>query len=142
MYGPETEVKANQRLLYQGIHPKQSPNSDTIMDDKKCIPKGTCHGCLWRGPARALHIKRQMLATNHWIGHGIPDGEVGGWTGGAEGVYSPMGGTMISATQMPQDSQGLNHQSRGTLGSSQKCGRGMPCWASVGEMVLGQVKVQ
>ena len=49
---------------------------------------------------------------------------------------------MISATQTPQDSQGLNYQPRGTHGSNQKCGRGRPCWASVGEIVLGQVKAQ
>ena len=29
-------------------------------------------------------------------------------------------------------SQGLNHQPRGTHGSSPKCGGGMPCRASVG----------
>ena len=73
--------------------------------DKKCIPKGTCHGCLQRGPARALQIQRQMLAANHWTGSGVPNG-------GAEGGYSPMGRTMISGPQMPQDSQGLNHQPR------------------------------
>ena len=71
-----------------------------------------------------------------------PNGRAGGWSRGAEGAYSPMGRTMISATQMPQDSQGLNNQPRGTHGSSQKCGRGRPCWASVGGMVLGQVKAQ
>ena len=73
-----------------------------------CIPKGACHGCLWRGPARALHIQRQMLEANHWTGCGVPNGGPGGWSGGAEGIYSPMGRTMISATQMPQDAQGLN----------------------------------
>ena len=50
--------------------------------------------------------------------------------------------TMILATQTPQDSHGLSHQSRGIHGSSQKCGRGRPCWASVGGMVLGQVNTQ
>ena len=84
------------------------------MDAKKCIWKGACYGCLLRGPARALHIQRQMLAANHWTDHRVTNEGVGGRTGGAEGVCSPMGRTKMSATQMPQDSQGLNHQPRGT----------------------------
>ena len=49
---------------------------------------------------------------------------------------------MTSDTQTPQDSQGLNHQPRGIHDSSQKCGRGRPCWVTVGGVVLGQVKAQ
>ena len=80
------------------------------MDDKKCIPKGACQGCLWRGPARALHIQRQMLAAKHWTECRDPNGGIGERTGGAEGVYSPMERMMMSANQTPQGSQGLSHQ--------------------------------
>ena len=83
-----------------------------------------------------------MLAANYGTEHGVPNGGVGGQTGGAEGVCRPMGRTMISATQMSQDSQGLNHEPTDTRGSSQKCGRGMPCQASVEGVVLGPVKAQ
>ena len=55
---------------------------------------------------------------------------------------TPMGRTMILANQTPQGSQGLNHQPRDTHDSSQKSGRGMPCWASVGGDVLGPLKAQ
>ena len=67
------------------------------MDDKKYIQKG----CLWRGPAKTLHIQRQMLAGKHWTGRGVPNGGVGGQTEGTEPVYSPMGRTR-SATQTPR----------------------------------------
>ena len=140
MCGAETEVKATQRLPYLGLHPIKSNQTPTL--DEKHVPKGACHGCLQRGPARALQIQRQKLATNYWTGLGVPNGGSGGWSRGAEGVYSPMGRTMTSDTQTPQDSKGLNHQPRGIHGSIQKCGRGIPCWASVGGMVLGQVKAQ
>ena len=107
------------------------------MDNKKCIPKEACYDCLWRGPVRALHIQRQMLAANHWTRRGVPNGGVGEWSGGAKGIYSPMGRTTMSATKTPEDSQGLNHQPRGTQGSSLKCGRGMLCQTSVGGGVGG-----
>ena len=80
------------------------------MVDKKCMLKGACYGCLQRGSARALQIQRQMLAANHWSGHGVLNGRLGGQTGGDEGVCSPMGRTMMLATQTPQVSQGLNNQ--------------------------------
>ena len=47
-----------------------------------------------------------------------PHGGTGGWPRGAEGVYSPIGRTMVLATQMLQDSQGLSHQPKGSHGSS------------------------
>ena len=83
-----------------------------------------------------------MLAANLWTEGGVPNGGVGGQTEEAEGVYRTMGRTMMLATQMPQNSQGLNLQPRGTHCSSQKSGRGMPCWALVGGEVLGPVKAQ
>ena len=52
---------------------KQSPNSDIIMDVKKCILKGACYGCLLRGPARDSQIQRQMLAINHCAESGVPN---------------------------------------------------------------------
>ena len=51
---------------------------------------------------RALQIQRQMLETNYWTGHEVPERGPGGRTRRAGGAYSPMGRTMISATQMPK----------------------------------------
>ena len=121
---------------------KPSPNTDTIMNDKKYIPKCSCHGCLWGGPVRALHIQRLMLAANHWTEHGVLNGGVGRWCRGTEGVYSPMGRTTMLATHIPQNSQGLNHQPRCINGYSQKCGWGKPCWVSVEGVVLRTLKAQ
>jgi hypothetical protein len=36
-YGSETEGKSIQRQPHLGIHPIESPNTDTIVDDEKCI---------------------------------------------------------------------------------------------------------
>jgi hypothetical protein len=52
-----------------------------------------------------------MLATKYWIEHGVPNGGVRERTEGAEGVCSPIGGTIILTNQTPPplSSQGLNH---------------------------------
>ena len=127
-------------LLPGDLSYKQLPIPDIIVDAKKCLQKGAWYGCLLRGPARALHIQRPMLAANHWAELGVPNGGVGGRTGGAEGVCSLMGRMMTLANQTPKGSQGLSHQSRGTHGSRCNCGGGMLCSASVGGEVLGHRK--
>ena len=48
------------------------------MDNKKCIQKGACYGCLQMGPARVFQIQRQMLAANHWTEHGVAMEELEG----------------------------------------------------------------
>jgi hypothetical protein len=63
----------------------------------------------------------------------------------AEGVCSPIGGTMIGTNQNPQSFLGLNHQSKKThsgIGSS-SCisSRGLPSGLSIGGETLGPVKV-
>jgi hypothetical protein len=52
----------------------------------------------------------QMYEYKHWTERGHPNGEVKARTVGTEGVYKPVGRTTISTNQIPQSSQGLNHQ--------------------------------
>ena len=67
-------------------------------------------------------------------------------TEGAEGVCIPMGVATVSTSQIPQSSQGLDHQPKSTHGgihgSCYICGRGWPCWTSVGGLALGPEGVQ
>ena len=93
-------------------------------------------------PCQSLTNTEEGANGNHWTEHVVPNGGVGGQTGGAEGVCSPIGRLMMSAKEMPQGSQGLSHQPKGTHGSSQRSGRGIPYWASVGKVVLCPVKAQ
>jgi hypothetical protein len=58
-----------------------------------------------------------MLAVNHWTEHGVPNGTVRGRTEGAEGIYNLKGRT-ISTKQIPQRSQGLNHQPKSIHGGA------------------------
>ena len=48
------------------------------MDEKKCIPKGACYGCLQRGAARALQIQRQMIQPSIGLGVRSPMEELEG----------------------------------------------------------------
>ena len=54
-----------------------------------------------------------MLTTIHWTEHRIPNEGARESTQGAEGVYSPIGGTILT-NQYTQISLGLNHQSKKT----------------------------
>jgi hypothetical protein len=114
----------------------QSPKPETIEDAKKCLLMEVWYNCLLRGSARAWQIQRQMLAANHWTELGVPDGRVGEGTEGAEGVYSPTEGATLSTGQTPLRSRELDHQPKsthgGTHGSGHICGRGWPCWTSLG----------
>jgi hypothetical protein len=86
-----------------------------------------------------------MVAPVEGLGKGLkedPSGEVRERIKEAGGVYNPKEKTTISTNQMPQSSQGLNHQPRSTHGSSCICSRGWPCWASMGGEALGPVKAQ
>jgi len=55
-----------------------------------------------------------MLAANHWTEHGDPNGGIRVMTEGAKGVCNLIGRTTISNKQVPQSSQGLNHQTKNT----------------------------
>ena len=70
-----------------------------------------CYDSLWRGHARTLQIQRQMLEANHWTERRVPNGGVGGWTGGVE-VAVPMRKMKMSANQTSQGSQRLSHLQR------------------------------
>jgi hypothetical protein len=65
---------------------------------------------------------------------------------GAEGVYNPIGQTIISTNETPHSSQELNHQPKSTHeqthGSSCICSRGWPYWTSVGGEALGFMKAR
>jgi hypothetical protein len=67
----------------------QTPNPDTIADAKKCLLIEAWYSYLLRSSVRALQIQRQMLATNLWNEHGIPNGGVRERTEGAEDVCNP-----------------------------------------------------
>ena len=56
--------------------------------------------------------------------------------------FAPIGRTSVSTNQMPQCSQGLSHQAKGTQGSSCLCGREFPCQVTMGREVLRPVKIQ
>jgi hypothetical protein len=43
-----------------------SPNSDTIVDAKKCMLTGAWYGCIIRGSARAWQVLRQILTASLW----------------------------------------------------------------------------
>jgi hypothetical protein len=99
------------------------------------------YGCLLRGSARAWQIQRRMLAANHWTEGWVPYGGDEGGTEGAKGVCSSMEGVTVSTDQTPPTPEGLGHQPESThggiYGSGCICGRGCPCWASVGGDALG-----
>jgi len=59
-----------------------------------------------------------LLAVNHQIGYRDPNERVGRKTKGAEGVWKTIGRTTISADQIPQNSQELNHQPKNTHGGT------------------------
>jgi hypothetical protein len=77
-----------------------------------------------------------MFAANHWSEHEVLDVGVGEGTEGAEWVFNPS----IKWTA-PWSFWGLDHHPKnthgGTHGSGLICGRGWPCWISVGEAALG-----
>jgi hypothetical protein len=71
----------------------QTPNPDTTVDVKKCLPREACYSCLLRGSATAWQIQRRMLPANHWTEQGDPNAGVREKTEGVEGVcypYQPM----------------------------------------------------
>ena len=57
------------------------------------------------------------------------------------GFAVPWGGATVSTGQITLSSQGLDHQPKtkygGTHGSVCICGKGWPCWMSVGGAALG-----
>jgi hypothetical protein len=77
---------------------------------------------------------------------GTPIEELGERTEGTKGVCNPIERTTISPNQIPQRSQGLNHQPKSTHGathgSSCICCREWPYPASEGGEALVSVKAQ
>jgi hypothetical protein len=94
----KTEEKAIQRLSHLGIHSIYSLQNLTLLwiSRNACQKEPDIASCLYRGPARALQMQRQMQASNHWNEHGIPSGGVRERTEGAEGVCNSIGRTTIS----------------------------------------------
>jgi hypothetical protein len=123
---------------------KQPPNPDTIVDANKSLLTGVWYSCHLRGSASAWQIQKWVLAAIHWTEHRVPNEGARENTQGAEGVFSPIGGTTIWTNQYPQTPQGLNHQSKktygGTNGSNCMCSRGWPSQLSMGEEALGPGK--
>ena len=77
---------------------------------------------------------------------GVSAGGVGVGTEGTEGVCRPMEGAILSKGQTPWSSRELDHQPNSTHGVTHGtgyiCGRGWPCWSSVGGEALGSEGVQ
>jgi hypothetical protein len=71
----------------------QSPNPDAIVDATKYLLTGDRYSCLLKGSTIAWQIQRWMLSANHWTEHMVPNGGARERTQGAEGVFSPIGGT-------------------------------------------------
>jgi hypothetical protein len=86
-----------------------------------------------------------MFTVIRWTEHRVPNEGVRESTQGAEGVCSPIGGTIIGTNQYPQSSLGLNQQSKKTHGrthgSSCICTREWPSLSSMEGKALGRVKV-
>jgi hypothetical protein len=84
-----------------------------------------------------------MFAANHWTEHEVHNGKMREWIVGAEGVYNPIGRT-TSTNQMPQCSQGLNHQPKSIHGETHDSSciyrRGWLCLALIGGEALIPVK--
>jgi hypothetical protein len=122
----------------------QSPNSDTIVDARKCMLTGAWCSCFFRGSLRAWQIQRWMLSANHWTEQGFSNRGVRERTKEPEGLCNPIGRTTISINQTSQSFQGPNHQAKsihgGTHSSSHICSRGCPCWPSLWEEALSPVK--
>jgi hypothetical protein len=101
---------------------------------------------LLRSSARVWQIQTQMLTTNHWNEHRVPNGEVG------EGTERSLRGfAVLWKEQQCQQARsprapGLDHQPKsthgGTHGSSYVCDRGWPCWISMGGEAPGPVGVR
>ena len=124
---------------------KQPPNPDTIADTNKSLLTGAWYSCLLSGSASAWQIQKWMLTVIHWTKYKVPKEGARESTQGAEGDWSPTGGTSIWTHKYPQNSLELYHQkkkTRGvTCGSSYICSRGWPWWSSMGGEALGPVKV-
>jgi hypothetical protein len=86
----------------------------------------------------------QILTVNHWTEPGDPNERIKGTAEGAKGECNPIGRTTVSINQTPQNSQGLNHQSKsmhGSVhGSTYICSRGLPHLESVQREVPGPVE--
>jgi hypothetical protein len=54
----------------------QSPNSDTLVDAKKCLLTGAWYSCLLRGSVTAWQIQRWTLAAIYWTDHPDLNGRV------------------------------------------------------------------
>ena len=93
----------------------ESPNPDTNADTKKFLLTGAWYYCLLRGSDKACQTPQWMLIDNHWVEHGFPNGRDKERTEGTEGVCNPIG-RIISTNQNPQNSQGLNNQTKSTHG--------------------------
>jgi hypothetical protein len=113
------------------IHPINIHLNQTLCQmPKKSLLTGAWYSYLLRASASAWQIQKWMLTIIHWTKHRVPNERTRESMQGAEGVWSPIGGTSIWTNQYPHSSLELNHQSKkthsGTRGSSCICSRGWP----------------
>ena len=109
-------------IPYTITKPKHFCGCQQVLADR------TWYSCLLRDSASAWQIQKWMLTANRWTEHRVPNEGARERTQGAEGVWSPLGGTTIWTNQYLQSSLGLNYQPDsthgGTHGSSCICSRG------------------
>ena len=93
-------------------------------------------------------IQRQMLAASHSTEHRVPDGVVREGTEELRGFAAQWEEQQCQPARHthPPSSWGLDHQPKRsthgeTHGSGHICGRGWPCWTSVGGNAFGQERV-
>jgi hypothetical protein len=108
---------------------RQSPNTYTILDAKKCMLIGVWYSCLLGSFSRAWQILRQILTAKCLTEHWDPNAGVRGRAERAEVACNSLKEQLVSINHRPQSSQELNHQSRGrhggTHGSSCICSRAL-----------------
>ena len=83
-----------------------------------------------------------MLPVNHWIEfQGSQMEMLEKELKELRGFAAPWGEQQVSTGQTSQTSQELDHQPKSTHGEAHNsvhiCGRGWPCWTSVGGAALG-----
>jgi hypothetical protein len=142
----KTEGKAIQKLPHLGIHPIYSHKTQTLL----WMPGSAC----WWKPDMAVSwdalpepdIQRRKLVANHWIEYRGPWWRSCRRNWRSWGGLKTHGGSNSVNNLNPWSSQGLDHQPDNTHevthGTVHICGRGWPCWTSVGGEALGPEGVQ
>jgi hypothetical protein len=101
-----------------------------------------CYCCLLRVSAKAWQVQRWRLTVNHWTEPRVQMEEL---EKRPKELRTHGANNNVNWPDL-QSSQGLDHQPKNTHGATHGsgciCGRGCPCWTSVGGEALGPESVQ